>query len=128
MDNRIKSLLEERDLSVARFSRESGIKASTLYAIVDGTTKFEKISIGTFIKIAEGLGMSAEELYYGEGHAPTARYADQQQAALNGYYESMNEGGQRLLVETAESISADPKRRIFKDGAKRSDSQAAMGA
>lgn len=128
MKNRIKSLLEDRNLSVAQFSRLSGVKASTLYAIVDGTTKFEKISISTFIEIAQGLGMTAEELYYGESHAPRIIYPDARQEELNGHYESLNEGSKDDLVGFVKSFAADPERRISKDGAEDAASQIAMGA
>lgn len=83
------------------------------------------MSLEQAYEVTEVLGCTLDELC---GRKVERSYFDPDQAALNGYYESMNDGGRTLLVETAESISADPKRRMFKDGRKNAGSERAMGA
>ena len=128
MANRIRDLFKERGIKVASFARDNGLTASTLYAINDGTTSFEKIGISTFLKIAEGLGMTAEELYYGPEYVKERPKFDYpQQEAVNGHYESLNETGRRLVAETVEAMSSSPALRAVKDG-QGSDYQTEMGA
>lgn len=70
------------------------------------------ISLANAYDCAKLLGCSIDEL---AGYSPSVKYSDPKQEALNGYYESMNDGGRDLLVQSAKSISADPERRIVKD-------------
>lgn len=122
MANRIHELFEERGIKVAAFARENNITPSTLYAINDGTTGFDKIGISTFLKIAKGLGMSAEEIYYGT--EPRRKYADPQQEELNGHYESMNATGRKLAVDSIKAMSSSPELRAIKEGRSNTDSSA----
>ncbi|EOS51149.1 helix-turn-helix domain-containing protein [Adlercreutzia caecimuris] len=127
MTNRIQDLFSERGIKVAPFARENDITPSTLYAIISGKTAFENIGISIFIKIAEGLGMTAEELYYGT--PPTApEYSDVRQTALNGYFESMNEGGKDTLVASARLMAGSPDVRVEKNSGEDIPLQTAMGA
>lgn len=127
MSNRIHDIFEARGIKVASFARDNGITPSTLYAIHDGTTKFEKIGINTFMKIAHGLGMTAEELYYGTPpKSPT--FSDPQQTALNGYYECMNDTGRKLALDSVKAMSSSIELRMEKNVAERPADQAAMGA
>lgn len=126
MSNRINELFQERGIKVAQFARENGITPSTLYAINDGTTHFEKIGISTFLKIANGLGMTAEELYYGTPPV-TPTFNDQQQTALNGYYECMNETGRKLAVDSIKAMSSSPELRMVKES-ELDNNRKAMGA
>lgn len=126
MNNRIPDLLRERGIKVAAFARETGIPAPTLYNIMK-KPKVDDLSVSIFIRIAEGLGMTAEELYYGT--PPTApEYSDVRQTALNGYYESMNEGGKDTLVASARLMAGSPDVRIEKNNGEDIPLQAAMGA
>ena len=127
MTNRIQDLFAERKIKVAAFARENDIATSTLYTIINGTTQFEKIAISTFIKIAHGLGMTAEELYYGTP-PPAPTYSDARQVALNGYYESMNEKGKDTLVESAHLMAGSPDVRLEKNIGEDVPFQTAMGA
>lgn len=123
---RISALLKARNIRPASFAREINVPASTIYNITNGQAKMENIGIGLFLKIAEGLGMTAEELYYGTP-PERPRFDDPQQEAVNGHYESLNETGRRLVAETVEAMSSSPALRAVKDGQGRAD-QAAMGA
>lgn len=126
MTNRIQDLFSERRIKVAPFARENDITPSTLYAIMRLDT-MENIAISTFIKIAEGLGMTAEELYYGT--PPDApEYSDVRQTALNGYYESMNDAGKETLVASARLMAGSPDVRMEKNNGEDIPFQAAMGA
>ena len=126
MNNRIPDLLQERGLKVASFARKIGVSASTLYNIMEKPV-MDNIAISTFIKIAEGLGMTAEELYYGvPPDAP--EYSDARQTALNGYYESMNETGKNTLVASAQLMAGSPDVRMEKNSPEDIPFQAAMGA
>ena len=62
MENRIAELLNELGMRPATFAEKIGVPSSTIYSIVNGKQKFEKIGIGTFIKIARGLGMTVRAL------------------------------------------------------------------
>lgn len=126
-ENQITAALAKRDLKVAAFARQIGMSQQTLYNVVKKES-IDNIGIGTFLKIAEGLGMTAEELYYGTDHTPRRpRFDDPQQEAVNGHYESLNETGRRLVAETVEAMSSSPALRAVKDGQGSAD-QAAMGA
>ena len=71
--------------------------------------------------------MTAEELYFGV--PPTApEYSDVRQTALNGYYESMNEGGKDTLVASARLMAGSPDVRVEKNNGEDIPFQAAMGA
>ena len=83
------------------------------------------ISFPQAIACAEVLGCTTAEL---AGRKPIRSFADPQQAALNGYYESMNERGRATLVESARLMSDGDSVRIEKDGAEHSGIQTAMGA
>lgn len=51
------------------------------------------------------------------GYDPPVSYSDPAQAALNGYWESMNDKGRSALLGTAELMSGSPDTRIEKDRA-----------
>ena len=63
MRNRIREIMDERCLHVTAFAREIGVPQSTMSTIYHGTTSFEKIRIDTFVRIAHGLGMTADSLW-----------------------------------------------------------------
>lgn len=113
MENRIASLLSHKGLKPATFANRIGVPTSTIYSITRGNTKFDKISIGVFMKIAHGLGMTAEELYYGEPRR--IDYADPRQEQLNGCYESLNEESKEIIAGVVASFAADEDRRTVKD-------------
>lgn len=126
MNNRIPDLLRERGIKVAAFARETGIPAPTLYNIMK-KPKVDDLSVSIFIRIAEGLGMTAEELYYGV--APDApEYSDARQTALNGYFESMNDAGKNTLVASARLMAGSPDVRMEKNNGEDLPIQAALGA
>ena len=67
---KIARLMDERGLKPYPFAKANEIASSTMTSIYKGKVQFENISINTFLKIAHGLGMTAEELYYDEKAEP----------------------------------------------------------
>ena len=63
-------------------------------------------------EFAEVLGIDIDALV---GHEVPQSFADPAQAALNGYWESMNEKGRSALLNSAELMSGSPDTRIEKD-------------
>ncbi|ACV56545.1 XRE family transcriptional regulator [Eggerthella lenta] len=98
MDNRIAALLKERNIKPASFAEMAMIPASTVYAIVNGTTKFDKIGIGTFIKIAKALGMTVEELYFGTYEIDPAL------SEITATYRQTTPEGKRFMSANAKTV------------------------
>jgi transcriptional regulator with XRE-family HTH domain len=65
---KIKLLISESGMSIAGFARKVGVPQPTLHRIANGEVSYDSMSVGNFMKIAHGLGLSAEELYYDEPH------------------------------------------------------------
>lgn len=84
-----------------------------------------KLNFEDAILLAEALGCTTDEL---AGRKPIRSYADPKQAALNGYYESMNDKGRETLVESARLMSDGNSVRIEKDSPESAGVSAAMGA
>jgi len=59
----LKELARVRGTNLKKVAEQSGIPASTLYAISSGETNFDNVGIGVFKKVANALGMTADELY-----------------------------------------------------------------
>ena len=104
-DDRIGNLMRERGLKPFPFSKEIGIKPSTMASIYRGEVHFDNIRIDTFLKIAHGLGMTADELYEGhvyEGHQHA--YSDPRQQEANDIWEHVNETYRVQMWEHAKVI------------------------
>lgn len=67
-------LFSEKCINIRAFARANDLKPTTLYTITSGETSPHKIGISTWIKIAHGLGMTADELVdeIFEGEPPNA--------------------------------------------------------
>ena len=59
--SRLRDLLDGRSINAKSFAEKNGIKVSTMYSIMH--SQVENIGIGNFKKIADGLGMTIDELY-----------------------------------------------------------------
>ena len=115
MNNCIQKAMEDQGITAAELARRSGVPYGTVYDVSTGKTKVEKMAVEKFLKIAHGLGMTAEELYY--GRPPEREYADPRQEKLNSYYEQLNDESRGVLVKVARSYAKDAENRIIKDGA-----------
>jgi len=104
-DNRIGDLMRERGLKPFPFSKEIGVKSSTMTSIYKGKVNFENIRIDTFLKIAKGLGMTAEELFYGDEHKMHKHvYSDPRQQEANEIWSHVNEQYRAQMWEHAKVI------------------------
>lgn len=103
--NRIALILEDleasRGVNITDFAEMCGVKRHTLYKIRDKDT-LDNVTISVFLKIAHALGMTAEELYYGE-EKPRG-YADPREAELHRVWGVLDEGRRDRLVETAQDM------------------------
>ncbi len=59
----LKELAKARGTNLKRISEQTGVPASTLYAISQGDTKFDNVGISTFIKLADALDTTVERIY-----------------------------------------------------------------
>lgn len=98
MENRIAELLNELGMRPATFAEKIGVPSSTIYSIVNGKQKFEKIEIGTFIKIARGLGMTVEELYFGTYEIDPAL------SEITATYRQTTPEGKRFMSANAKTV------------------------
>lgn len=61
--NEFEKIFAERCINIRAFCRVNDITPTTLYSIISGKTNPKKIGIDVWIKIAHGLGVTADELY-----------------------------------------------------------------
>ena len=129
----LSDLLAAHGYREAAFAREIGIPATTLYSIVGGKTNVANTGVGTFVKIAHGLGFGTEELFYlltdndaDEGVDPSTAadqpasaphqasrevlFADPRQRQLNAAFASLNEQSKTEVAGIVSSVAADPAR------------------
>lgn len=84
------------------------------------------ISLEDAFSVCLVLGCTPNDLCGWSGGNGDASFSDSSQAALNGYYESMNSQGRETLVQTARLMSGSPDTRIEKDGSEAVRVQEAM--
>lgn len=84
------------------------------------------ISLEDAFSVCLVLGCTPNDLCGWSGGNGDASFSDSGQAALNGYYESMNSQGRETLVQTARLMSGSPDTRIEKDGSEAVRVQEAM--
>ena len=58
----LKDLFSKRSINVSAFARANGLKPTTIYNILNGSVGIENVGVSTFLKIANGLDMDAEQL------------------------------------------------------------------
>ena len=73
------------------------------------------ISLEDAFKVCLVLECTPNDLCGWSGGNGDASFSDSSQAALNAYYESMNDQGRETLVQTARLMSGSPDTRIQKD-------------
>lgn len=95
--------------SARSFAEHMGMKATTYTSYEQGVAPF---TIEQAWEFAEELGTDIDAL---AGYEVPQSFADPAQAALNGYWESMNEKGRSALLNSAELMSGSPDTRIEKD-------------
>ncbi len=85
-----------------KVAEKCGLPPSTLYAISSGDTNFENVGISTFVKIADALGMTADELYMGKVD-DTERYALTQEEKR---YRSASPTAKAAIAASVQAIAA----------------------
>lgn len=59
---RIKDLMIDSDGTVKDFCKRIGVPYTTIYTNLDSDAKLDRMSISNFVKVADGLDMSPDEL------------------------------------------------------------------
>lgn len=93
------------DMNTSQLSKLTGLSYTTAQNIATGKTDVAKMHVERFLKIAHGLGMTAEELYYGEdtsARAPT--YADEREADIHRIWGELDEERRGRLHNTAQDM------------------------
>lgn len=60
--NKLREIFADRSINITDFARKNGLNPQTLHSVLKTNSRIERTGIGTFIKIAHGLGMTADEL------------------------------------------------------------------
>ena len=97
--NNLNELLEARGLTVSEFARQTGITQPTMHRIVHGQVNLTNISAEHFLRIAHGLGLSAEQLYFGD-----ASY-DMSKSTIDRVFATTNNDGRHAMLANAIGIS-----------------------
>ena len=100
MENRLKEMLAERGLTVSEVARQPGIIQPTLHRIVNNRVKLSSITAVNFLRIAHGLGLSAEELYFGD-----TSY-DERKNRIDRVYATTNNAGRDAMLANAIGVEA----------------------
>lgn len=122
------------NLQLMRLRKFAGFKNRDDFAAKIGVNKYTyrswesgaaMMSLEQACDVADVLGCSLDELAGRD--VPQQAFADPAQAALNGYYGSMNGHGREMLVETARLMADGDSVRIEKNGAEDVGLQEAVG-
>jgi transcriptional regulator with XRE-family HTH domain len=101
MKELLEKMLRERGLKPSTFAKSIGIKSSTIDDILKGKTNELNIGVGKVIRIAQGLGITVEELY-GQ-NVPMLSEAEWKILHLFG---DLNAEGQEKLMDYANDLFA----------------------
>lgn len=103
--NRIRMLMDATGMTVRDFAKANGLSEQTLYDI-RRRENIGNVSVDVFIKIAHGLGMTAEELYYGEDVVPKVRKITDGEREIIDAYRRADANGQEAIRSCVRSLSA----------------------
>lgn len=123
MELQLKSLRKKAGYTQEEFAKLIGAKYRT-YASWE--RQEYAMTLEDAYTCAIALGCTIDELAGMPEQAPS--FSEARKNALIGYYDSMNDKGRDLLVQSAKHMSADPEVRIVKDSPEHIESQSAMGA
>jgi transcriptional regulator with XRE-family HTH domain len=93
--DRIQQLLNEKHIKSATFAKQAGVSVSTMNDIIKGTINPMNIGVDKVIRIAEGLGVTVEELYGRQS------VVDDDETTLVWLYRDMTADGRRELIKHA---------------------------
>lgn len=97
--NCIQRVMLERDMNTQQLVDATGLSYTTAQNIATGKTDVARMRVERFLQIAHGLGMTAEELYY--GREQPRDYTDPRQREINDVYESVTEDGRHAMWTNA---------------------------
>lgn len=103
--NRIRMLMDATGMTVRDFAKANGLSEQTLYDI-RRRENIGNVSVDVFIKIAHGLGMTVEELYYGEDVVPRVRKITDGEREIIDAYRRADANGQEAIRSCVMSLSA----------------------
>lgn len=123
MKTQLQRIRKEKGFKSARaFAEHIGMSKNTYTNYEQGT---RPLTLELAWEFADALECTLDELAGREWPAPA--FSDPGQAALNGYWESMNDDGREALVHTAKLMSGSPDTRIEKDRPAHNGVPAEMG-
>ena len=114
----LKEVAKARGTNLKKIAEKCNVPPSTLYAISSGDTNFENVGIGLFMKIADALGMTSEELYstFNEVHYAVVEMSDDleiEEVELIDHYRRMGEEQKKEVRNLAKMLYAVT---IFNEG------------
>lgn len=108
----LKELAKLRGTNLKRISEHTQIPASTLYAISQGETTFDNVGVSRFLKLADALGMTAEQLHALPTVTPEnvnsyigAIEDSDMDSELSDVYGTLDEQGKAALLTMARALS-----------------------
>lgn len=97
--NCIQRVMLKRDMNTQQLVDATGLSYTTAQNIATGKTDVARMRVERFLQIAHGLGMTADELYYGTPARRTC--TDPRQREINDAYASVTEDGRNAIWTTA---------------------------
>ena len=112
----LKELARSKGTNLKKIAEKCGVPPTTLYAISSGSTKFENVGIGTFMKIAKELGMSSDELFKSQVLYEYVRVDSSleeertEEEQLLDLFRSMSAEYREMLLKTATAYQSESKK------------------
>ena len=105
---RLRRLVDGTGMTLYAFASVNGIRPTTMTTITSGRSSIEKVRLGTFMRIAAGLGMTVEELYdaVADEPAPRAVEPDARKRLIDEVYASADETQRQHMYDGARLIRA----------------------
>ena len=104
----LKEFCKSKGTNINKIAEQSGIPPTTLYTISSGKTPIGNMGISMFIKVANALGCTTDELYDALTSDELPKYQDltPEQAELVDITNSITEKGMHDLIMYARGIAA----------------------
>ena len=115
MQNFLKQLRKERNITQAKMAHDLGVAVSTVQNWESDRTEMTGYSL---IMVADYLGVPVDAVYGRPGYEYSIFKFDPQEDELLSAYRSSNQGGQKRILEYAEMISKEyPKSNSVEESA-----------
>lgn len=95
----LEELIESNNTKVADVSKSTGVKASTIYSIIDRDSKSANIT--DLYKLAHHLGVTLDYFYEGEKSSPVNDELDSKIIKL---FASLTKSEKEYIIKSAEAI------------------------